>query len=235
MPDITKRNAIKWIVFTIVAPLVAGMVLTYFYIAFWYMKMATAGRPHQGSPPVEVIQGAIVSTAWLGLWLTVGLWWLIHRRRQSFSGLFGTQTDSFTKDLLAGLILGGFWVALYGLIGWPAFGDMFILNLAKLKSVPTSLSAGFCEEFLFRGFVIAMIARAGGTKKAQLIWSSLAFGVAHIMWGPIGMLFTVALGVTFAAITLKRGNVWAAVLAHSILDLCAEPALLEKSMSFQGL
>lgn len=235
MRDITKRNATKWIIFTIVTPLVAGMVLSFFYIAFWYMKMAMAGTPHQGSPPAEIIQGAVFSTAWLGLWLTVGLWWLINRKKQPSSTLFGTRTDSFKKDLSAGLILGGFWVAVYGLIGWPPFADMFILNLAKLKSIPTSLSAGFCEEFLFRGFVIAMIARAGGTRKAQLIWSSLAFGIAHVMWGPIGMLFTVALGIMFAAITLRRGNVWAAVVAHSILNLCAEPALLEKSMSFQGL
>jgi len=204
-----------------------------FYIAAWYVKMGMAGTPHEGSPPPQLIQRAVVATAGIGLWFTLGLWWLIKRKVYTFSTLFGTQTDSFSKDLLAGALLGAFWVAVDGLMRWPPFGEMFVLNAAKARSLFTSLSAGFCEEFLFRGFVIGTIAAAGGTKKAQLLWSSLAFGIAHVFWGPIGMLFTVALGVTFAAITLKRGNVWAAVVAHSVLNLCVEPGLFEKAMSFR--
>ena len=234
MELIPKRAAIKWIVLTIVIPLAVTMFASNFYFAIWYMKMAMAGTPHQGGPPLQIIQRAFISTASIGLWFTVGLWWFLRRKAESFSALFGTRTDSFTKDFLTGLILGVLWVIIYGLVGWPPFSTMFVVNAAKFKSLFTSLSAGFCEEFLFRGFVIAIIARAGGEKKAQLIWSSLAFGAAHLFWGPIGMLFTFVLGITFAAVTLRRGNVWAAVVAHSILNVCIEPGLIEKAMSFHG-
>ena len=232
MERLPKRSAVKWIILTIVTPLAVSMFAANFPIAAWYVKMEMAGTPHEGSPPPELIQRAVVATAGIGLWFTVGLWWFIKRKVYTFSTLFGTQTDSFSKDLLGGALLGAFWVTVYGLLGWPPFGEMFVLNAAKARSLFTSLSAGFCEEFLFRGFVIAAIAAAGGTKKAQLLWSSIAFGIAHIFWGPIGMLFTVALGVTFAAVTLKRGNVWAAVMAHSVLNLCVEPGLFEKAISF---
>ena len=80
--------------------------------------------------------------------------------------------------------------------------------------------------------MILLIARAGGGPKAQVLWSSLAFGLAHIMWGPIGMLFTVVLGASFAGVTLWRGNVWSAVTAHALLNLCIEPGLMEKAMTF---
>ena len=109
---------------------------------------------------------------------------------------------------------------------------MFVFDHAKLASLPASVSAGFCEEFLFRGFIIGLIARAGGGSQAQVLWSSLAFGLAHLMWGPVGMLFTVALGASSAIVTLWRGNVWAAVLAHTLLDLGSEPGLMDKAMTF---
>ncbi|MHC5060274.1 MAG: CPBP family intramembrane glutamic endopeptidase [Planctomycetota bacterium] len=227
MKTISNKKAVSWIIATIITPLAVSMTFSNIYIAFWYMKTA-----HQGRPPVAVIQRAIFSTAFLGLWLTVGLWWLIKRKTDSFTDLFATRTDSPLKDIFIGLGLGIFWVIIYGVIGWPTFSDMFVLDLAKLKSVPASLSAGFCEEFLFRGFVILLIARTGASRKWQIIWSSLAFGMAHIFWGPVGMLFTVGFGATFAVATLRRGNVWPAVIAHSVLNLCVEPALLQKAMTF---
>ncbi len=229
MEKISKKKAIRWTIATVFVPLAASMVFSNVYLFFWYLKTG-----YRGKPPVDVIQTAVMHTGIFGLWFTVGLWWLMQKREKSFADLFGTRTDSFLKDFLIGLLLGGFWAAVYGLIGWPSFSSMFVLNFEKLKSVPVSLSAGFCEEFLFRGFVILMIASAGGTQRSQIIWSSLAFGAAHLFWGPVGMLFTVAFGVTFAIVRIKRGSVWPAVVAHCVLNLCIEPALMNKVMSFVG-
>lgn len=226
---IPKNKAVFWILATVFTPLCFSMFFSNAYIAFWYMKTG-----HQGPPPMPIIQKGIMYMAGFGLWLTVGFWWLIKKNRDAFPVLFQTRSNSPGKDLMWGLLLGGFWVAVYGAIGWPSFSSMFALNSAKLKSLFTSISAGVCEEFLFRGFVILVIARAGGGFRSQLIWSSLAFGLAHIFWGPIGMLFTVALGFSFAFVTLKRGNVWSAVVAHSLLNVCVEPALFEKAMSVRA-
>ena len=194
--------------------------------------MAMAGAPHDGPPPTEVIQRGVFLTAGVGLWFTVALWWFLRRKESSFAELFMARTNRTWQDLGLGVLVAGLWVAIYGLIGWPAFSAMFVLDEAKLWSIPTSLSAGFCEEFLFRGFLIVLIRAAGGAAKAQVIWSSVAFGLAHILWGPVGMLFTIALGASFAVLTLWRGNVWAAVAAHSLLNLCIEPGLIEKAMTF---
>ena len=232
MEPIPKRRVIKWVALTIFTPLAVSLLAANFYIAVWYARMAAAGTPHQGSPPLPVVQRGIMLTAGVGLWFTVLLWWYFHRKGAGFSALFGTRTDSLWKDLGAGVLLGGFWVAIYGAIGWPPFSAMFVVDQAKLVSLPTSLSAGFCEEFLFRGFVILLMARAGRGPKGQVLWSSLAFGLAHVLWGPVGMLFTVALGASFATVTLWRGSVWSAVTAHTLLNFCIEPGLMEKAMAF---
>ena len=63
----------------------------------------------------------------------------------------------------------------------------------KPASLPTSFSAGLCDEFLFRGFAISLLVRSGGGWKAKLVWSSLAFGFGHVWWGPVSMAFTTVL------------------------------------------
>jgi membrane protease YdiL (CAAX protease family) len=229
--QLSKAKAISWFIATIVTPLSLSSLCANGYIAYWYFQMEIKGTPHQGSPPLDVIQRGVFYTAGIGLWLTVFIWWLIHRKKCSFSALYCLRTTSLPKDIAWGLLLGVAWILVYGLLGWPAFSSMFLLNKAKLVSIPTSLSAGFCEEFLFRGFLITLVAQAGGGKKMQILWSSIAFGLAHLLWGPIGALFTVLLGLSFATITIMRGNVWAAVTAHSILNLCIEPGLINKAMS----
>jgi len=224
---LSKKKATVWLVATVLAPLVVGMALASVYISAWYARTG-----HRGQLPADVLQDGLLYTAPVALWSVVGLWWVIHRRAASFGELFGLRSDSVGLDVLYGVLLGAFWVVVYGLTGWPAFSDMFVLDGGKLASIPASLSAGFCEEFLFRGFVILIIACAGGGTTARLIVSSLAFAAAHMFWGPVGMLFTLALGLSFAAVSMHRGNVWSAVIAHSVLNLCIEPALIDKALSF---
>ena len=194
MESVSKGRAIKWIILTVFTPLSVSLFAANAYIVAWYMHMAMAGTPHEGPPPIWVIHRGVMLTAGAGLWFTLLLWWLLHRKTTSFSALYRARTNQLGKDVAVGALLGGCWIAVYGALGWPPFGAMFVANAAKAVSLPTSLEHGFCEEFLFRGFLILLIARAGGGWKAQVLWSSLAFGLGHIMWGPVGMLFTVAAG-----------------------------------------
>ena len=69
-------------------------VLSSFYIGLWYARTR-----HQGSPLSEVIIEAIMVAAPLSAWATVGLWWLIHRRRTAFSRLYATRTETPALDV----------------------------------------------------------------------------------------------------------------------------------------
>ena len=224
--EITKTRAAVWIIATILTPLVLYLIPSSFYIGIWY-----GITQHQGDPPAHIIANGMWIGVPIGLWATILIWQFIHRKSIPFSQLFGTRSAALLHDLAIGIVLGGVWVALYGLMDVVAFREMFQFNVDKLLSVPASVSAGFCEEFLFRGFVFLVVARAGGRGKSQLLWSTLSFGLAHIFWGPWGMLWAMVFGLTFGIAVLWRGSVWPAVAAHSVLNLCIEPGLIQKALS----
>lgn len=222
----TKKRAALWTVATIVGPLLLLGFFSWLYIGIWYARTG-----HQGPPPSSSLIESMFVSVPPGLWATLGLWWWIHRRKGSFGDVFLARSDTIAVDIAIGIGLGLLWVVAYGLLDVVSWDRMFAVDGAKLASVPMSLSAGFCEEFLYRGFLFWVIAAAGGGKAPQLIISSAAFGLGHVFWGPWGMLATTVLGFTFGLTVLWRGNVWPAVGAHTILNLCIEPGLMEKAFS----
>src|SRR5215510_3396646 len=56
--------------------------------------------------------------------------------------------------------------------------------------VVLSLTAGICEEFLFRGFVMAVLIRAGLATWLVVLLSSAMFGLAHAYQGKGGSVGT---------------------------------------------
>jgi membrane protease YdiL (CAAX protease family) len=222
----SKRSVAFWIAATALAPLVVYAVLSTVYISAWFVYTR-----HHGAPPPQLILESILIMLPPSEWAVVLGWWLIQRRRTGFVDLYGLRSASPAIDVAVGLALGAAWVGMYGLGDVVAWADMFRLNLAKLSSLPMSGTAGFCEEFLFRGFLFAIIAQAGGGWKSKLLWSSVAFSLLHVLWGPWGMAWTFILGATFGVVTLWRRNVWPAVIAHTVLNLCIEPGLFVKELT----
>jgi uncharacterized protein len=84
-----------------------------------------------------------------------------------------------------------------------------------------SLTAGICEEFLFRGFVMAALFRAGLAAWLVVILSSAMFGVAHLYQGKGGSLGTGILGTLFALVRLAYHSLLPAVVWHAVLDIVA--------------
>lgn len=224
--QITRKKSFAWTVATVLTPLAVSWMASGIYIGAWYARTRHQGPPLSG----VLMQGFMLGTV-IGLWATICLFWFTQRKETAFTELFATSSRNLPVDLMIGLCFGAALVAVYGVLDVVAFGAMFVFDGAKLMSLPATFSAGFCEEFLFRGFLFLAIARAGGGVKSQIVWTSVAFGLAHVFWGPWGMLWTTVLGGTLALIRVSRGNVWPAIVAHTVLNLCIEPALIDKAMS----
>ena len=220
-----KRSVAFWIAATGFGPLLFYFAFSTLYIGAWY-----AITRHQGPPTPEVLLNSVLATLPPAEWGVVFVWWLTQRRRTRFADLFGLRTRGIAVDVLIGLALGAAWVTMYGLGDVVAFADMFRVDLAKLASVPMSVTAGCCEELLCRGFLFTVLAQAGGGWKSKLLGSCVTFSLMHILWGPWGMGWTFLLAVTFGAVTLWRRSIWAAVIAHTLLDLCIEPGLFAKAL-----
>lgn len=81
-----------------------------------------------------------------------------------------------------------------------------------------SVTAGVCEEILYRGLALAILSEAIGTWPAVFVTSAL-FGLAHIYQGPFGFVKTAAVGLAFALLTVFSGSLFTAIIVHIIMDV----------------
>lgn len=83
-----------------------------------------------------------------------------------------------------------------------------------------SVTAGVCEEFLFRGFLLWY---ALHLMPLPFAWAAqaLAFGLGHAYQGPRGILLTGLAGAFFSAVVWVTGSLWPAMLIHALMDLNA--------------
>ena len=84
-----------------------------------------------------------------------------------------------------------------------------------------SVTAGICEEVLFRGFLIAYLTTALGSPFwAGALLSSLAFGLAHSYQGPAGVVRTGSdRPDPSPSSTDMTGSLWASIVTHTVLDM----------------
>jgi membrane protease YdiL (CAAX protease family) len=83
------------------------------------------------------------------------------------------------------------------------------------------VTAGVCEEWLYRGFFLAVVAAlAGGMSTGVLVVvAAVAFGLAHAYQGRVGIVTTALLGGVMAAVYLQTGSLLLPVLLHAVIDL----------------
>jgi len=86
-----------------------------------------------------------------------------------------------------------------------------------------ALTAGTCEEFMFRGFVIwYFLTFWPGTRFGlifAIVGSSILFGLGHIYLGVKNVPSTAIAGVLFAAIAFLGGSLLPVMVLHTALDL----------------
>jgi membrane protease YdiL (CAAX protease family) len=83
-----------------------------------------------------------------------------------------------------------------------------------------SITAGVCEEVLYRGFLLAYLGAWMGWP-AALVVSSLVFGLGHGYQGATGVIKAGLVGLLMGSIVLLTGSLWAAIILHAAIDLSA--------------
>jgi membrane protease YdiL (CAAX protease family) len=84
-----------------------------------------------------------------------------------------------------------------------------------------SVTAGICEEVLYRGFLIRYLSDGPwhfGIWIALAI-ASISFGLGHGYQGLSGIIGTGVLGALIAVIFLATGSLWLPMALHAIIDL----------------
>jgi membrane protease YdiL (CAAX protease family) len=89
----------------------------------------------------------------------------------------------------------------------------------RVVFIAVALTAGLCEEFLYRGWLLNVIAAATGSPWVALILSSILFGFAHFYQGPQGMLGAAVLGIVFGTLFIASGSLFPVQALHALIDL----------------
>lgn len=84
-----------------------------------------------------------------------------------------------------------------------------------------AVTAGLCEEFLYRGFAMAALAHAGLGAWLVVLVSSILFGLAHSYQGRGGIVMTFVVGLVLGASRLAYNSLVPAIFWHSAVDVVA--------------
>ena len=192
---------------------------------------------------ILVVEWVAAAIAWIALRSEVFLVWPAARQT-------GLQTIgmSFVLGLVFALMAGSLLQAYFTrrnpkmrLQTLKAFRRMaFILPVSSEERAwfaLVSITAGICEEVLYRGFLIRYLSSDPwhlGLWVALAV-SCLAFGLAHGYQGLYGIIGTAVLGAVFGTVFVLTGNLWLPIAMHAVIDLrilfLLRPGELEEKMS----
>ena len=80
------------------------------------------------------------------------------------------------------------------------------------------LTVAVCEEFLVRGYLLLQATRWCGNAAAGVCATALLFGCMHFYEGAASAIEITAMGLLYGMVAIRRGNLWAVILAHFLQD-----------------
>jgi membrane protease YdiL (CAAX protease family) len=95
----------------------------------------------------------------------------------------------------------------------PAFG----LEMAAFTGV--CLTAGVCEELLYRGWLVNLLRAATGSAWAAVVLGTILFGIGHASQGPMAMVRTAFVGLQLGALFIWVGSLVPGEVLHAGFDL----------------
>lgn len=95
-------------------------------------------------------------------------------------------------------------------------------NAAELALwIPVAASAGFCEEYIFRGYFQQQFSGLTGSAWVAVIIQAVFFGLVHGYQGAASMLVIFCLGLIFGIVTKLRKSLRPTMIAHGWTDFFA--------------
>ncbi len=90
--------------------------------------------------------------------------------------------------------------------------------LELLVWIALSVSAGFCEEYVFRGYLQEQCRRMTGSAAAAVMIQAFFFGAGHGYQGWAPMLTIFFIGLLFGGIVAWRKSLAPTMITHGVMD-----------------
>jgi membrane protease YdiL (CAAX protease family) len=89
----------------------------------------------------------------------------------------------------------------------------------SLLWVALSITAGICEEIVFRGYLQRQLIAMTGSAALGIVLQAVIFGVAHGYQGLKPIAVTGTVGLVLGILAWYRGNIRAGAIAHAVTDI----------------
>jgi membrane protease YdiL (CAAX protease family) len=86
--------------------------------------------------------------------------------------------------------------------------------------LPLAMTAGICEEILYRGYVIWLLSALIGLWPAAVA-SVVLFGIAHAYLGTTGVVRATLVGALLALLVVVLRSLFPVMIIHAVVDLAA--------------
>ena len=204
-------------------------------LIFGYFNFRDAQHAHTAvSAPAAVSHGAIIRGYLISIAYEWGMaywaWAGVHWNGGRLSDLTGGRWASWRSLAMDVAIAIPFW-GVWELTAWlmhravdrvatpttpyqPPSGLLEIFLWILL-----SVSAGFCEELVFRGYLQQQFRAATRSIVAAVILQGAIFGLVHAYQGWKQVMVIVPLGILYGALVAWRRNLRASMIAHAWSDI----------------
>lgn len=217
----------------LVAPLwhTALLLLILFMLAVGGARLQSHANPsdsiaprHEGIVPlyfsVIILEWALVCFVWFGL----------RRSGMRLRELIGGRWNSGKAVLLDVAIAFAFWIV------WEGAGKLVHLLLGPSHAktidallpqgalevglwIAVSMSAGFGEEVVYRGYLQKQILALSTSVTAAVLGQAILFGLSHAYQGAKQVIVITALGVVYGVLPLWRKSLRPNIMAHAWSDV----------------
>ncbi len=190
-------------------------------------------RPRLDTSDRLALYASTVAFQWFAVGVTA---WRCHARGVTAAHLavaFPEPELTVATTLALTLLLGGSQLySLRRLARLPTHPQGFLHHMARKVMPQNSVEArafvalaatvALCEEFLYRGFVFAVVQDAAhDSLLLASLGSSVLFALAHLYQGRRGLRSTFVVGLMFAGARTLTGSLAPSIVAHLVADLIA--------------
>jgi uncharacterized protein len=199
--------------------------------AFLFVGLAGGYAQHTGrvqrAMPSEPQAIQLYLWALFAEWASVFYVWKGTRRGHvSLAELTGQrwrQPMDVVRDALMAAALWGAWIGIESVL--PNTGTVHgLLPRTPLEMavwVPVALSAGFCEELVFRGYFQKQFHALTGSLAGAIVLQAFVFGAGHFYEGTWAVAKITLYGGLFGLLAAWRKSLRPGMLAHAWTDIFA--------------